>query len=311
MKNLFSHFTLLAVCSVLLFCSCQKEQQNSSEKPTTPDGANISQTRIREQLDSTINLWNAAARIDLKLAGYEFLEGTITNQELSNARAKFLNEDNLIPYYDGINESSYTLSSIRQRTEAARVAGESAEKDLRVKIGQAVDTLVQAGQGLVQLHWTSQGKKFSTLAAYDAKGLVYDNMLVNLFVVEENPSSLEEASNLKVTTTKRTVVDLTIKWVWGGKRGWVLIEHTIYKENGKVIKNGGSAQASMTLGDAAARAQSFKYTAKYGELTWAYGWGTVKADINFSYTGKPAKIGVTVKNVGSSGKGNGLHVITY
>ncbi|GAA0562883.1 hypothetical protein GCM10009415_51220 [Chitinophaga japonensis] len=261
--------------------------------------------RIRAQLDSTISNWNKHAVVDIRLTGYRFLETPVSAQQLSDVRKQLMDGNNLVPYFDGEHASSFRLSSISERNEESlRTAGEQDGLSLRAQLGQALDTLLRAGQGQVELQWTSQGRRFTTLCVYNEQGLVYDHMLANLFLVEDETES--EDANLRKTYTA-TVRNITIKWIWGSTRGKVIIKHSILVDGGRITSNWGSSEAWMSAGSAAAKKNSYKRYNTYAQLTWAYGWATPTASFKFSYSGKPAKWSVSMSGVGSKGSGSGIH----
>lgn len=138
---------------------------------------------------------------------------------------------------------------------------------------------------------------------YDKNGLVYDHVLANLFLLEDNTP---QAASARASYTA-TVRDITIKWLWGSTRGKVVIQHSILVDRGRIVSNWGSSEAWMSVGSADAKRNSYSLHTTYAQLTWAYGWATPTASFKFSYSGKPAKWSVSMSGVGSKGNGSGIH----
>lgn len=306
MKTQHLKISLLVACVPLFLWSCKKDQQNSPEQQPQ---SNVNQTRIREQLDSTITFWNGQALVDIKLTGYRFIDETINPELLRTTKEQLLNENNLIPYFDGTDKSSFSLRTINERNQelaTARQAGDENAVDLRIRLGAALDTLVQLGQGLVELTWTSQGKQFTTTALYNAQGLVYDNVLANMFILKEDDAeSLDNSARTAYTTTFKNV---TIKWVWGGTRGKVIIKHTILVDNGKIVAHSGSTDAWMSVGSAAAKWARYKRTNTYSQISWGYGWATPTGSFSIKAVKDPIEFSVSLSGVGSKGRGSGIHL---
>src|SRR4051794_30946525 len=115
MKTQHLKISLLVACVPLFLWSCKKDQQNNQEQQQPQ--SNVSQTRVREQLDSTITFWNGEAVVDIKLTGYRFIDETINPALLRSTKEQLLNGDNLIPYFDGTDKSSFSLRTINERNQ--------------------------------------------------------------------------------------------------------------------------------------------------------------------------------------------------
>jgi hypothetical protein len=296
---------LLTACVPLLLFGCKKDHQATQEQQPLQ---HVDQARVREQLDSTITFWNAKAVVDIKLTSYRFIEETINPELLRSTKEQLLDENNLIPSFDGVDKSSFSLRTIHERNQemaSARKAGDEDVADLRIKLGSALDSLVHTGQGLVELTWTSEGKQFTTTAVYNEQGLVYDNVLANMFLLEDNSDSQDADARKAYTTTFKNV---TLKWIWGGTRGKIIITHTILVDNNKIVSHSGTAEAWMSAGSAAAKWHTYKLTNTYSQISWGYGWATPTASFSIKASKAPVKFSVSLGGVGSKGRGTGIHL---
>jgi hypothetical protein len=137
-------------------------------------------------------------------------------------------------------------------------------------------------------------------------------MFSNIVTIENTPA-ISDAAGLTTMSSSRTatVVNLTIKGIWPlTHRGWVKITHSIYYSNGKIITDGSSADASMTLGSADAKAKSYKRTSAYSQITWAYGWATPTASFKITLNAKSGTFEASVGGIGSAGHGAAIHAMT-
>ncbi|TGE25026.1 hypothetical protein E5K00_07455 [Hymenobacter aquaticus] len=302
--------------------ACQKEEQ-SLPTPTAQTGdargldpvAQAANVRITGQLDSTIAYANTNPALNLKLVSYAFRSRLTTAEEVAAAKARILDAGSIIPVYGDLQKGSkanqtppFELMSLREN--AQRQPGGSVN-EAQAGINAYLSKSLQAGLGQVELTWERDGQRFTSLCLYNEKGLVYDNMLANLFTLKDQRTSDVASEQAKVTTTPftATAVDFDIEWIWGSQRGHITVKHTILYGGGKITTNSGTATAWMSAGSAQARQQRYVLRTTYAQLTWAYGWATPTASFSFSYSGSPVKINASVSGVGSKGQGEGIHTI--
>ncbi|MCB2379008.1 hypothetical protein LGH70_15510 [Hymenobacter sp. BT635] len=301
--------------------ACQKEQHNLPE-PTQQDSSvrgldpvvQAGNLRIQGQLDSTIAFANTNPALNLKLVSYSFRNRLTSAQEVDAAKARIMDAGSVIPVYGDLQKAgkgtqtpSFELVSLQ---ESARQAGSSAS-NAQAGISDYLSKTVQPGLGQVELIWERDGQQFTSLCLYNEKGLVYDNILANLFTIKDEMGTVKASEQAKVTTSAftATAVNFDINWVWGSQRGHITVKHTILYASGRITTNSGTASAWMSAGSAQARQQRYVLRATYAQLTWAYGWATPTANFSFSYSGSPVKIDASVSGVGSKGQGEGIHTI--
>ncbi len=318
MKTTTSRLAMMVIAVSLFFAACKK---NDSTLPSNPENLNPTSQRIKEQLDSVVKIWNTNAIVDLKLKGYKLEETNITNSNLTEVKQQLLNGNNIVPYFDGKNASSFRLNTLQQSIalqKSAQPTGlEKLDQDAGDRFSRTINNVIQPGQHVATLQWQVNGQTITSTCVYDSKGLVYDNVLTNMFVVTDNTqpseSKLNKLSSQNVIAASQqaytaTVVDLTIKWVWGSERGKVRVYHSILVDwsKYKILSNWGSSNNYMSVGSADSRQSDYGNHGTYALLSWAYGWATPTADFSFSHDGN-FKWSVSLSGVGSKGGGQGIH----
>lgn len=309
----------------LSLSACQKEEQLSLPAPAGQasharrlDPEAQATSRIQGQLDSTIAFANTNPVLNLKLVSYTFLNRLDKAEDVTAAKSRITAAGSIIPVYTDAEKAlknqqtpTFELSTLQDaaRRPASGAAGTVAEA--RTGISSYLDKVVQPGQGQVELVWERNGQRFTSLCLYNDKGLVYDNVLANVFTVENRLPGGAATEQAKVTASAftATVLSFDIKWVWGGQRGHITVKHSILYASGKITTNSGSTSAWMSVGSAEARQRRYALRATYAQLTWAYGWATPTGSFSFSYDGNPVKVSASVSGVGSKGQGEGVHTI--
>ncbi|TGE29213.1 hypothetical protein [Hymenobacter metallicola] len=306
--------------------ACQQEEQHLPEPVAQSNDARslnplskVGQARIQGQLDSTIAFANTNPALNLKLVSYSFGTRLSKADDVAAAKARILDAGSIIPVYANADRAveaqqtpSFELSTLQAGVAANKQAGgvSGTHADVRTSISTYLDKTVQAGLGQVELVWERDGQRFTSLCLYNDKGLVYDNILANVFTIDDQTQDAT-SEQAKVTTSAftATVLSFDIKWVWGSQRGHITVKHSILYSGGKITTNSGTATAWMSAGSAEARQRRYVLRTTYAQLTWAYGWATPTADFSFSYDGSPVKISASVSGVGSKGQGEGIHTI--
>ncbi|WP_143306159.1 hypothetical protein [Chitinophaga vietnamensis] len=315
MKKKTYWLVTLNIALSLLFTACNKKDLTPPLHPDT------STQRIKEQLDSVVSVWNPRATVDLKLKGYT-LQGTdITSGNIADIKRQLSNGNNIVPYFDGQNVSSFKLNTLHQSIALQRAAEPAAlnklDQDADSRFSRTINSIVLPGQHIATLQWEAQGQTFTSLCIYDDKGLVYDHVLANMFLASDStkPEGDEltrlsdqqgRAQSLQSYTAQ--VVDVTIKWIWGSTRGKVRVYHSILVDwsNRSIVSNWGSSDNYMSIGSADSRQSDYGNHRTYALLSWAYGWATPTASFSFSHDGSN-KWSVSLSGVGSKGSGQGIH----
>ncbi|HEU4731484.1 MAG TPA: hypothetical protein VFT22_26500 [Kofleriaceae bacterium] len=298
-------------CGMLAACAVDA----TPETAPAIDGPVVAQlARAREAL--------AASGLSIQLIGYTPATALDTEDAVGLARAQLVDDTAMVPQYDGMNAASLTLSTIHDRTRAFR-AGHDAQ-DVVGNIQAMVFPRIQVGQKALDVTWESQGRRFQSLLVYDDNGVVYDNLLSNIAVVQANPVVQESPPSrlgaakvdglvaLANQSLSKRFIDLTITWIWGGTRGQIQLDHYVISCDNWVsfCDDGGQSNAWMSLGTAGGDTQrNALLPPRISKLAWAYGWATPTASFSISFNADSLTFSASTSGLGSAGKGSGIDTI--
>ena len=315
MKTNLFNFASIAAAFALSLTMCLSSCKKDQNKPTPTDGK-ISEA-VQKQLHTGFDTWGVMFKnTDVQPVSFSY-KGQIATEQDRQSVINTIASDNsyVVSQYDGTTENTLKvnqLSDIKNKLVTASVDEGDTGKPVPENLRAALDTLVKIGQIYVEIHWKSSNKTFTSIAVCDQQNVIYDNMFSNIVTVENTPAIIDAAGLTTMSSSRTaTVVNLTIKGIWPlTHRGWVKITHSIYYSGGKIITDGSSADASMTLGSADAKAKSYKRTAAYSQITWAYGWATPTASFKITLNAKSGTFEASVGGIGSAGHGAAIHAMT-
>lgn len=313
-RKLLRHHGILVVTLLTLF-SCKKDiglqEQNRQDLPTVVENQ-IAQAK------RNLGLLGLPAT----LVSYRF-ESSIANEaDLQNLKQSLVANETPVPSFNGLESSSFAVSTIRERMTLFRAHPEREQNVLR-NMEEMVFPQLKAEQKVMSLHWRVDGRDFRSRCIYDESGIVYDHMLSNIVVFKQEEAAKEEdrlfspdsyiSGELAKTGQKSfssTVRDYTIGWIWGGTRGKIIIKHYIIYKPGYIVDHGGSTNAWMTAGSASAKwKNNFLQRNSRSKMAWAFGWATPTAKFSISFNAKSLTFSTSTSGVGSKGSGSGVHTI--
>lgn len=352
-------FGLLSIAVVMAACSgAPQDAEHAGESreaigapitpPSTPrpaddDGVVLDQiAAARAQI--------AALGLPTSLVSFAYDAPIASDAQVTSVQSDIGGVHAVVPRFDGSSPASFSTSTVADRM-AVRAADET-QLDVSGNLQAQVYPLIKTGQKTLDLTWqNTDGTQFHSKCVYDATGVVYDNMLSNLVVVDAGPapadsttappsvgihpifepptpvttdsldSSLNPAAeSSSAAAAKRysftaRAVDTTIKWVWGGTRGKIIVDHSIlWNGSNTIYDQSTSTSYYMSLGSAQAQAKNTVLkTNAYAKIAWGYAWATPTADFSIKFDAKKGDVGgsfdVSLKGVGSKGGGDGHHTI--
>ncbi|WP_350242315.1 hypothetical protein [Deinococcus sonorensis] len=271
-----------------------------------------------------------AQALPLRLVSYTFGPGLESAAQVTAMGDRLVADQTVVPQYDGVHPDSFTLNTIQERMRAFQT-DQLQHQDVVSNIRSTVLPLLNVGQGTVRLTWQSEGKQFQTTGVYDRSGLVYDSLLSNIVLVQDDTApqtasttqagarwNHADASVQPMSTRARTAraLSLTLKWVWGGTRGKITVDHTVIIKGSKFIDQSGSAHYYMNLGSAGAKTRNTVLKAtQLAKLAYGYAWATPTASFSISFDAKKGDVGgsfkVSLKGLGSKGGGDAHHTFYF
>jgi hypothetical protein len=317
---------VLAISAVMISFSAPESW--SDPLPTSPElqsPADSQSVTLIDQLKSAQE--NLKSRnLPIKIVGYSLdtaLQSGVQTTELQN---QLVSEQTVVPQYDGLHPESFALSTIQERMSRFR-ADNSNNQNVVSNIQSAVFPLIKPGQRTLNITWESQGKQFHTTGIYDEKGMVYDNILSNIVLVDVNEAakttetvkdaspSVEQGVQSLTTSYETRALDYTIKWVWGSERGKITVDHGIlWNGSNYIYDQYANADYYMSLGSAQAKTQETVLDRRReAKIAYGYAWATPTADFSISFDAKKGPVGgsfsVSLNGVGSKGGGDDHHLI--
>ncbi|WP_018615337.1 hypothetical protein [Segetibacter koreensis] len=313
--NLARMYALVAVLCMIFSC-------NKSSDVNAPSSVNSVPLRGKLAVQLQLAKENLQIqKIDASIISYNLESELKDDNQVSALRQKLVAEENFVPEFDGSNAASFNVSTIKERMLKYR-KDPNEEQNIVQNLQQQVFPILKVGQKVLTILWNANGKQFKSLCVYNDEGIVYDNMLSNI-VLAKATAAIDEvklsSASLKTNTAQRpkqysftsTVRDVTIKWLWGGTRGKVVIKHyIIWNGSNYIYDHGGSVDAWMSVGAAMGRwANNYLNRRSRSKMAWGYGWATPTASFSIKFNSKSITFSATTSGVGSKGSGDGIHTI--
>ncbi|MFA0964569.1 hypothetical protein AB9P05_22370 [Roseivirga sp. BDSF3-8] len=310
MKFFSTRMLMACLAGMFFFASCQQEEEVIPGNTPAP----VDATMITDQLNATQSALTDGNEFGLKLLSYEFI-GSV--EDVARVQNEITDEDAIIPVYEGVTgdnlmngDVSFTLKSFREAaaTASQRKDGQGTVANPQLSIRSYLNDHLQQGQGLVRLNWESAEGPFSSVAVYDQEGLVYDNLLANIFTVEEAMVKDGAEAQRAQAIYRYTVVNIGLNWIWGSSRGQIYIRHDVNKSGSTVLSNGGYTSAHLNIGSADAQVKPLSIMNNTARLAWAYGYATPGASFSISFNYSIGKFETSVSGIGTKAANSGVDI---
>lgn len=309
------------------------EPVTTSSELQSPDSQSVA---LRNQLQAAQE--NLSSRnLPIKIVSYTYVPNNSlqSNAQIAKLQNQLVSEQAIVPQYDGLDPKSFALNTIQERMKADGTNSLS-DQNVVSNIRSEVFPLIKTGQRTVDITWESQGKQFHTTCIYDDKGIVYDNILSNIALVQVNKSAQTQAEAVIPKDTSQSLgqdvqqkkpktysftcraMDYEIDWPWGSERGRITVDHTlIWNGYNKAYDHSGDSNYHMTLGSAKAETKPTILDNKhrYVKLAYGYAWATPTASFSISFDAKKGDVGgsfkVSLSGLSSKGGGDDHSTIIF
>lgn len=274
------------------------------------------------QLDTSVQAL-AARGLPLQLISYTPAAPLDTEDAVRAARANLVDAAAIVPNFNGIDATSLRLNTVRERMQAYHAGSDV--QNVAANIETVAFPAVQRGQKVLDVIWESDGRQFPSKLIYDESGIVYDNILSNIAVVDDpevtaelppgQPTETSAAGGMTAFANQSFSVrfkNITITWIWGGTRGKIVMDHYVISCDGwrSFCDDGGQVDAWMTLGSAEGKTRrNALIKPRISKLAWGYGWATPTASFSITWNPGSLSFSASTSGVGSAGKGSGIHTI--
>lgn len=309
MKKLVTAFKLMAVLSVFTLSSCHDEnneinQQEAAQvktstadlrKETTPILQAVPGT-VQTQLDESQKSLEKYLNNDLQIAGVNMIGKISTQKGIEISKSLVSDKDQFIAMGNVMDLPTVKMGRIGDLYTDDDLA--TAQAGLK----EMVTDEIKIGTNVMEVIWSSKSGKFTTLCFYNDSGIVWDNVLGGLVVMDSRGSS--ESSNDKAAKVVSTWYKQwwTASWLWGSKRGEMGYQITIYYTGSTVSNTDVNDWAYISLGKAKSESKITKKTGAYGQCQYALGLCTPTGSLSFN----SSKFSISFSGLGSNIVNNGV-----
>ncbi|MCL9806739.1 hypothetical protein NAT51_14490 [Flavobacterium amniphilum] len=309
MKTKFANaLKALLVLSALIMNSCQDDTtdsvkensietqliENLKKELTTPTSQELPQA-VQNQLNlSKANLSNYL-NDELKITEVEVLGKLSTNKGIITAQNVVSNEESTLAFGNIKDKKTVVIGKMK------KIYSGNALATTKKNISEIAVKEIQLEDNLLKITWVNKGQKFTSLCFYRNSGIVWDNVLSGLIMMDpkgKTESSNEQQSKILSKWYKQW---WTASWLWGSDRGEIGYQITIYYSGSTVSNTDVSDWGHMSLGSARSESKITKETGSYGQCRYALGLCTPTGSLSFSYS----SFSVSFSGLGSNIVSNG------
>ncbi|MCJ7935572.1 MAG: hypothetical protein MUW56_18590 [Chryseobacterium sp.] len=308
MKKLVTSFKCLAVLSVLVLGSCQNESNEITQhetvqskvsaadlkKETTPLLQSLPET-VQTQLGESKKNLEKYLKNDLQIAGVNVVGNISTQKGIEISQKLVSDRDQFIALGNIMDPSSVKIGRIGDLYSGDDLA--IAQEGLK----ETVTEQIKSGTHVLEIAWEGKNGKFTTLCFYNDSGIIWDNILGGLVMMDTRGNS--EVSNNSAAKVVSTWYKQwwTASWLWGSKRGEIGYQITIYYSGSTVSNADVSDWGYISLGKAKSESKVIKKTGAYGKCQYALGLCTPTGSLSFN----ASKFSVSFSGLGSNIVSNG------
>ncbi|ANF49212.1 hypothetical protein A0O34_00965 [Chryseobacterium glaciei] len=308
MKKLLTTCKIFAILAVLTLTGCQDEnnqvlQENPSEKVSLSDlkreitpSSQVIPKAVQIQLDESKKNIEKYLKNDLKIEGIAVLGKLSTEKGVSLSQNLISQKDNFVAAGNILDLESVKIGKLENLNSGEDLS--IAQKGLK---DMAIEE-IKANANVLEISWNHNGEKFSTLCYYNDSGIIWDNILGGLVMMDKRGNS--EASNdaAAKVSSKWYKQWWTANWLWGSKRGEIGYQITIYYTGSSVSNVDVSDWGNISLGKAKSESKVTKKTGAYGQCRYALGLCTPTGSLSFN----SSNFSVSFSGLGSNVVSNGI-----
>ncbi|ELR71176.1 hypothetical protein C900_02980 [Fulvivirga imtechensis AK7] len=310
-KIKFSHLLkYLLVALPLMMFSCQEDnveppaalneqsvedfvsQLNPITSQQLPD-------KVQEQLDLTrVNLAKHMQG-KLQITDVKVLGSISDDKSADMSHRVVADEDNVAAYGNIMEPSSVHIGKMKSLYSGKKLT------DTRANVQDIAAQEIKSGDMVLEVTWKSGNETFTTQCFYRESGIVYDNVLTGLVMMDPE-GHVEQSKTGKADRQAATYSSWykqwwTAKWLWGSDRGEMGYKITIYYSGSYVSNTDVSDWGHITLGKARSESRIVKNSGSYGKCQYALGMCTPVGSLSFSHS----NFSVSFSGLGSNVVANG------
>ncbi|MEG0928757.1 hypothetical protein [Chryseobacterium sp.] len=310
MEKLIISFKILAVLSVLTLTSCRDEnneiskQEKIQAKMTIADlkkeTTSISQAVpeiVQSQLNESQRSLEKYLKSDLQITGTNVIGKISTQKGIEISQNLISDQDQFIALGNVLDPSSVKMGRIGDLYTGDDFT--TAQSGLKEMVTEEIKTGINA----MEIIWTSKNGKFTTLCFYNDSGIVWDNILGGLVMMDTRGTSESSTGNESARVASKWYKQWwTANWLWGSKRGEAGYQITVYYTGSTVSNTDVNDWAYISLGKAKSESKITKNTGAYGQCRYALGLCTPTGSLSFN----ASNFSVSFSGLGSNVVNNGV-----
>ena len=309
MKTKFVNaFKGLLVLSALIINSCQDDsidsvQKNSDEKQSieslkqelTPASSQELPQAVQNQINLSKANLSEYLNDDLQIDQVIVLGKVSTSKAITMAQNALSNQESTVAFGNIKDSKSVVIGKMKNIYSGNSL--ETSQKNIK----EIAVKEIQLDDNLLEITWIYEGQKFTSLCFYRNSGIVWDNVLSGLIMMD--PKGKIEVSNEGQSKVYSRWYKQwwTASWLWGSDRGEIGYQITIYYSGSTVSNTDVSDWGYMSLGSARSESKVTKETGSYGQCRYALGLCTPTGSLSFSYS----SFSVSFSGLGSNIVSNG------
>ncbi len=306
--RLVNAFKGLLVLSALIINSCQDDsidsvQKSSNEKQSIEslkqELSPISSQELPEAVQNQLNLskTNLSEYLndDLQINQVIVLGKVSTIKGITMAQDAVSNQESTVAFGNIKDSKSVVIGKMKNLYSGETLtATQKNVKETAVKE-------IQLDDNVLEITWINKGQKFTSLCFYRNSGIVWDNVLSGLIMMDtEGKFEVSNEGQSKVYS-RWYKQWWTASWLWGSDRGEIGYQITIYYSGSTVSNTDVNDWGYMSLGSARSESKVTKETGSYGQCRYALGLCTPTGSLSFSYS----SFSVSFSGLGSNIVANG------
>lgn len=304
MKKSFNlQFLAIVITMLFTFSACRKNAVDQPAPGLTLQSVNLP-GKVKEQLSASGQAL-ASYMPDLKMTGFREA-GAISTEAQRTQAIELLAAPTTYMAYGNLKEAgSVTINTIGNLAGPALMEGRSI-------LRQSAIQELKLGDKIVYIQWQQGNKTFETPCIYNNNGIVWDNILTGVYVMDAQPV-VERSDVETVNVNGRAIVGKwesntwTVNWIFGSKRGQMVEKITIYYDNvtRRVSSTDRYDDAYINIGSAKSESKILVNSGSYGKIQYALGVATPLASVSMNWT----NFKVEVSGIGSNSTHNGTHTL--
>ncbi|MEO8517132.1 MAG: hypothetical protein ABI426_10320 [Flavobacterium sp.] len=274
----------------------ENQSVNNFKKELTPLSSQELPEIVQKQLNLSKENLSKHLKNDLQITGITVLGKLSTEKGLIDAQNLLSAKETRIAFGNITDPTSVVIGKMQNLYVGKELsASQTNIKDVAVQE-------IKTDDNVLEISWIYKSEKFTTLCFYRNSGIVWDNVLGGLIMMDSKANVETSKNDNQAKIASRWYKQWwTADWIWGSQRGEIGYQITIYYSGSTVSNTDVNDWGNMSLGSARSESKITKNTGSYGQCRYALGLCTPTGSLSFSYS----SFSVSFSGLGSNIVSNG------